>query len=120
MIHEATWYTKISKLQGRYDGAMELKSKLYLCIILLINYIVEDSRSSKYYIMLILHNPINPLNVVSTNIFPSAFNFTALTTWCTNHLRRLQFRHKIHLFLLAIAKRKKIMLFPSKFTNKRK
>ena len=27
------------------------------------------SRSSMYYIMLTLHNPINPLNVVSTNSF---------------------------------------------------
>ena len=27
------------------------------------------SRSSMYYIMLTLHNPINPLNVVSTNCF---------------------------------------------------
>ena len=27
------------------------------------------SRSSMYYIMLTLHNPINPLNVVNTNSF---------------------------------------------------
>ena len=28
------------------------------------------SRSSMYYIMLTLHNPIKPLNIVSTNSFP--------------------------------------------------
>ena len=39
-----------------------------------------SSRSSMYYITLILHKPINLLNVVSTN------SFTSLTTWCTNEL----------------------------------
>ena len=29
--------------QGRYDGAMEMKSKLYLRIILLINYMMEEN-----------------------------------------------------------------------------
>ena len=28
------------------------------------------SRSFMYYIMLTLHNPIKPLNVITTNIFP--------------------------------------------------
>ena len=42
------------------------------------------SRSCMYYIMLILHNPINPLNVVSRNSFSWASNFTSPTTWCTN------------------------------------
>ena len=48
------------------------------------------SRSSIYYIMLTLHNPINLLNVVSTNSFSVASDFTSLTTWCTNELRRLE------------------------------
>ena len=112
---------KLQKTQGRYAGAMEMKSKLYLRIILLINYMMEEnlfvyvecssvkhaasrfsvrknvtkknrkerkkesdtgwtdisgpgpisflSRSSMYYITLTLHNPINRLNVVSTNSF---------------------------------------------------
>ena len=33
----------MSKLQGRYDGAMEIKRKLYLRIILLINYMIEEN-----------------------------------------------------------------------------
>ena len=65
-------------------------------------------RSSMYYMMLTLHKPINPLNVVSTNSFSWASNFcisyyvvykrheTAAT--CRNK----QFRHKIHLFFLPI------------------
>ena len=47
------------------------------------------SRRSMYYITLTLHNPIKLLNVVSTNSFSVAFNFTSLTAWCTNELRRL-------------------------------
>ena len=66
------------------------------------------TRSSMYYTMLTLHNPIKPLNVVSTNSFSWATNFcisyyvvykrpeTAAT--CPNE----QFRHKIHLFFLPI------------------
>ena len=38
------------------------------------------SRSSMYYIMLTLHNLINLLNVVSTNSFSWASNFTSPTT----------------------------------------
>ena len=124
-----------------------MKSKLYLPIILLINYVMEESlfayvecssvkhaasrfsvrknvtkkrkekkewknakkvtpgwtdvsgpgplsflsRSFMYHIMLILHNPIIPLNIVSTNnSFYWGPNFTSTTTWCTNDLRRLQ------------------------------
>ena len=48
------------------------------------------SRSSMYYITLTLFNLINLLNVVSTNNFSWASNFTSLTTWCTNELRRLE------------------------------
>ena len=48
------------------------------------------SRSSMYYITLTLHNPINLLSVVNTNSFSWASNFTSLTTWCTNELRRLE------------------------------
>ena len=50
---------------------------------------------SMYYIMLTLHNPINPLNVVSTNSFFWASNFVSPTTWCTNELRRLVACHFI-------------------------
>ena len=48
------------------------------------------SRSSMYYITLTLQNPINLLNVVSTNSCSWASNFTSLTTWCRNELRRLK------------------------------
>ena len=48
------------------------------------------SRGSMYYITLTLHNPITLLNVVSTNSFSGASNFTSLTTFCTNELRRLE------------------------------
>ena len=34
---------KLQKTKGRYAGAMEMKIKLYLRIILLINYIVEEN-----------------------------------------------------------------------------
>ena len=34
---------KLQKTQGRYDGAMEMKSKLYLRIILLINYMMDKN-----------------------------------------------------------------------------
>ena len=34
---------KLQKTQGRYAGAMEMKSKLYLRIILLINYMIEEN-----------------------------------------------------------------------------
>ena len=66
------------------------------------------SRSSMYYMMLTLHNPTNPLNVLSTNSFSWATNFcisyyvvnkqpeTAAT--CPNK----QFRYKIHLFFRPI------------------
>ena len=49
------------------------------------------SRSSMCYITLTLHNPINLLNVASTNSFSRVSTFISLTTWCTNDLRRLQF-----------------------------
>ena len=42
MIHEAT-RSKLQTTQGPYDGAMEMKSKLYLRIILLINYMMEEN-----------------------------------------------------------------------------
>ena len=45
------------------------------------------SRSSIYYNMLILHKP---LNVISTNSFSLASNFTSPITWCTDELRRLE------------------------------
>ena len=35
---------KLQKTQGRYAGAMEMKSKLYLRIILLINYMMEENQ----------------------------------------------------------------------------
>ena len=35
--------SKLQATQGRYDGAMEMKSKLYLRIILLINYMMEEN-----------------------------------------------------------------------------
>ena len=35
--------SKIQTTQERYDGAMELKRKLYLRIILLINYMTEEN-----------------------------------------------------------------------------
>ena len=35
--------SKLQTTQGRYDGAMEMKSKLYLRIILLINYMMEEN-----------------------------------------------------------------------------
>ena len=47
-------------------------------------------RSSMYYITLALNNPINLLNIVITNSFSQAFNFTYLTAWCTKELRRLE------------------------------
>ena len=46
MFDEATSYTRCQsykKTQGRYAGAMEMKSKLYLRIILLINYMMEEN-----------------------------------------------------------------------------
>ena len=43
-----------------------------------------------YYIMLTLHDPKSPLNVVSTNSFSWASNFISAATWCKNDLRRLQ------------------------------
>ena len=112
--------SKLQTTQGRYNEAMEMQRKLYLRIILLINYMIEEnlfvyvegssvkhaaswfsvtkkchkkkekqrmkvtpgwtdisgpgpvsflSRSSMYYIMLTLRNPINLLNIVSTNSF---------------------------------------------------
>ena len=47
-------------------------------------------KSCMYYSMLILHNPIKPLNVMSTNSFSWASDFTSPTTCCTNELRRLE------------------------------
>ena len=35
--------SKLETTQGRYDGAMEMKSKIYLQIILLINYMMEGN-----------------------------------------------------------------------------
>ena len=35
---------KLQQTQGRYAGAMEMKSKLYLRIILLINYMMEENQ----------------------------------------------------------------------------
>ena len=35
--------SKLQTTQGRYDGAMEIKRKLYLRIILLINYMIEEN-----------------------------------------------------------------------------
>ena len=60
------------------------------------------SRSFMYYIMLTLHDPINPQNVVSTSTFSWASNFASLNTWCTNEMRRLeltQYELKWHLNL---------------------
>ena len=34
---------EVKTTQGRYDGAMEMKRKLYLRIILLINYMIEEN-----------------------------------------------------------------------------
>ena len=66
------------------------------------------SRSSMYYTMLTLHNPINPLSVVSTDSFSWATYFcisyyvvykqTETAATCP----KKQFRHKIHLFFLPI------------------
>ena len=35
--------SKLQTTQGPYDGAMEMKSKLYLRIVLLINYMMEEN-----------------------------------------------------------------------------
>ena len=35
--------SKLQATQGRYDGAMEIKRKLHLRIILLINYMIEEN-----------------------------------------------------------------------------
>ena len=35
--------SKLQTTQGRYDGAMEMKSKLYLRIILIINYMMKEN-----------------------------------------------------------------------------
>ena len=66
------------------------------------------SRSSMYYMMLTLHNPVNPQNVVSTNSLSWSTNFCTsyyvvykrpeTVATCPNK----QFRHKIHLFFLSI------------------
>ena len=34
---------KLQTTQGQYDGAMEMKRKLYLRIVFLINYMTEDN-----------------------------------------------------------------------------
>ena len=35
--------SKLQTKQGRYDGVMDIKRKLYLRIILLINYMIEEN-----------------------------------------------------------------------------
>ena len=35
--------SKLQSTQGRYEGAMEIKRKLYLRIILLTNYMIEEN-----------------------------------------------------------------------------
>ena len=96
MIHEATRYTRYQSYKQHDRDAMEIK--INFRITLIINYMMAEnlffnaflSRSSIYYIMLNLDNLINPLNVVGTNIFSWASNFTSPTTWYTNELRRLE------------------------------
>ena len=83
-------------------------------------------RNSVYYMMLTIHNPINLLNVVITNIFSWASKFcisnyvvykwpeTAAT--CPNK----QFQHKIHLFFLPICQdeiNKVIFVWVHEFEN---
>ena len=46
-----------------------------------------SSRSSMYYGMLILQNPIKSLNVISTDSFFGAFNCKSPTTLCKLELR---------------------------------
>ena len=81
------------------------------------------SKSSMYYITLTLHNPINQVNIISTNSFSWASSFTSLTTWCTNDLRRLQLVRINNLDTefscssFQFVKRKEIMLFSFEFRN---
>ena len=141
--------SKIQTTQERYDGAMEIKRKLDLRIILLINYMTEEnlfvyaecssikhaasrfsvrknvtkknkrkknesdtwmdwhlgsrscqflSRSSMYYIMLTLHNPIKPLNIVSTVFLEELILHLLLrgvqTSWDGWNLPNKQFQSK--------------------------
>ena len=120
MIYEARRYTRYQSYRQQEGNTMQMKSKLYLRTILLIDYTRQESlfvyveqflvkhaaprfsvrenvtikkekrkervtprqtdisgpvpvsflsRSSMYYITLTLHNPINLLNVISTNSF---------------------------------------------------
>ena len=140
MIHEATRYTRYQSYRQNKDDTMEVKSKLYLRITLLINYMMEEnlflyvvwssvkhaasvfpveknftkkeknksdiwmdryfrSRSCQFFIQK-FHElqyadftnsiPIKPQNVICTNSFSCASNFTSPSTWCTNKLRRLK------------------------------
>ena len=43
MIHEAIWYIRYQSYRQRKDDTTEKKSKLYLRIILLINYMMEKN-----------------------------------------------------------------------------
>ena len=43
MIHEATQYTQYQSFRQHEDNTMEMKSKFYLQIILLINYMMEEN-----------------------------------------------------------------------------
>ena len=45
MIHEPTRYTQYQSYRQHNGNTMEMKSKLYLQIILLINYIMEENLS---------------------------------------------------------------------------
>ena len=59
------------------------------------------SGSSMYCIMLTLHNPINPLNVVSANSGANYYEvYKRPETAATCPIK--QFRHKIHLSFLPI------------------
>ena len=79
MIYEATRYTRYQSYWQHEDETMKMKSKLYLRIILLVNYMMEKNlffvysglRRSLYCSILILHNPIKLLNVFSTSSFLS-------------------------------------------------
>ena len=83
------------------------------------------SGSSIDYSMLILHVPINLLNVISANSFSCASNFASLTTWSTNDLGRLQLLRinnsdkKLIRSLFPFVKRKKIRSFSFEFTNQK-
>ena len=44
VIHEAIWQTQYQSYRQLKDDKMEMKSKSYLRIIFLINYMMEESR----------------------------------------------------------------------------